>query len=978
MMQKRLLTIMLLCITLFSYAQQISIDGNKFYVGENEIWLNGVNTPWDLWCDFGHPDFDYDWWDEEFASYEENHINLARVWIHCNGDISPNIDTTGYVSGVDDDFWDHMDYLFTVSKKYGVYVMPALLSFDITKDSYDNYQSWRNWLQDTDNIQSYIDNVLIPMIQRYEDEPYLLAWEICNEPEWMFENDEHGPQSFDDVQTMHAMFAAAIHENSERYVTTGSAAPKWNSPIYDSWGDNEGNMFSDSALTAAADNDNAYLDFYQYHWYSWQTEWMDSPWTMTTEEYEVDDRPVLVGESESYDVCDDFICMTVSEMYENGYLNGFDGVAAWKQTDDDYASVIVATNSFYNDHPDLVYPEGSRPTEVTGVTLSVSSISVEGNETYQLTATVEPSDATVPDVTWESASPTTASVSSEGIVTGITPGTTTITVTTLIGDYTANCTVEVTSSGSYGNCTDPVSVSLPYTYNGAGPGCYVTSGDITVVQSYSADLVELNGTDITNSYYTDIPSSIDGVYWIYYEGEEYGYLGIEGSGGDTSETVELTTSVTGEGSVTPSSGTYTLNSTLELTATAATGYEFSSWSGDTSATDNPITITMDSDKDIVANFIESEEEDSTYTLTITVVGEGTVSPESGKYEMGDTVTITASETDDNYVFSEWSGDISDTNLTATVIMDTNKSITATFVEIDSAYYTLTVSTEGEGSVEVTPSADSYLKGTTVTLTASADTGYAFESWTGDTSATDNPITITIDANISITANFADTTETECDFGTPIATALPSINSSYSYVHVIGSEGPDLSNVTNLTINWDLENDGLWQLSMITDDGEPDWWNNLLDYQTNTFSETQPAITLSNTGFTGLDGSYYVTLDDDNLVMDEQSGEYTIYFSNSSTVPCVSTKSTISNSLSDLESKIKVYPVPFTDELFIDLGSDNNVQRIQLYNTMGQLVIDKDATGLDGVIQMQLSLPASIYILKVRTSNESITRTIINE
>ncbi len=586
-MKKQILTMMLLCITLFTYAQQISIIDNKFYVDDNEIWLNGVNTPWDRWCDFGNPNFDYDWWDEEFSDYEENHINLARVWIHCNGDISPNIDTTGYVSGVDDLFWEHMDYLFDVSKKYGVYVMPALLSFDITKNTYDNYQSWRNWLQDTDNIQSYIDNVLILMLQRYEDEPYLLGWEICNEPEWMFENDEHGPQSFDDVQTMHAMIAAAIHENSDRYVTTGSAAPKWNSPIYDSWGDHEGNMFSDSALAACVDNENAYLDFYQYHWYAWQTEWMDSPWTKTTEYYKVDDRPVIVGECEGEDVCDDFTCLTIAEEYEAAYQNGFDGVCGWKTDTTVYNNILTATHSFYNDHPDLVYPEGSTPTTVTGVSLSASSISIEGNETYELTATVEPSDATVPDVIWESASPTIASVSDEGVVTGITPGTTQITVATLVGEVSATCTVTVTSSGSYGDCTNPVAVSLPFTYKGAGPGCYITSGDITVIQSYSTDLVEINGTDITNSWYTDIPGSEDGVYWIHYESGDYGYLGIQGSGGETAETVELTTSVTGGGSVSSSSGSYTLNSTLELTATAEDGIVFSSWSGDTTATDNP-------------------------------------------------------------------------------------------------------------------------------------------------------------------------------------------------------------------------------------------------------------------------------------------------------------------------------------------------------------------------------------------------------
>ncbi len=884
-MQKRLLTIMLLCITIFSYAQRISIEGNKFYVDDNEIWMNGVNTPWDLWCDFGHPDFDYDWWDEEFASYEENHINLARVWIHCNGDISPNIDTSGYVSGVDDVFWDHMDYLFEISKKYGVYVMPALLSFDITKNTYDNYTSWRNWLQSTDNIQSYIDNVLIPMVERYEDEPYLLGWEICNEPEWMFENDEHGPQSFDDVQLMHAMFAAAIHENCSRYVTTGSAAPKWNSPIYDSWGDNEGNMFSDSALAAAADNENAYLDFYQYHWYAWQTEWMDSPWTKSTEEYEVDDRPVIVGECEGEDVCDDFTCLTIAEEYEAAYQNGFDGVCGWKTDTAVYNNIITATNSFYNDHADLVYPEGSRPTEVTGLTLSATSISIEGNETYELIATVEPADATVPDVLFESASPTIASVSDEGIITGITPGTTTITVSTLVGDITATCTVEVTSSGSYGNCTNPVSVALPYTYSGEGPVCYVTSGDITVVQSYSTDLVELNGTDITNEWYTDIPGSLDGVYWIYYEADAYGYLGIKGSGGEDGE--------------------------------------------------------ADDDDDD-----DDEVTDTTYSLTVTIEGEGSVSPASGEYAIGDTVTLTASETNDAYTFSEWSGDATGTDLTISIVMDADKSVTATFVEVeaDSVYYTLTVSTDGQGSVEVSPAADSYLEGTSVTITASADSGYIFDSWSGDASGTSETISITMDANKSLTATFTEEGEDEEEEvdTTDFCDDPETISLSYSF------DGEDEGCYVTTD---DISYFNSWCMESVEINGT-DYTNTYVS----SYSENAPDK---------VDGKYYIYL----------KGNYS--WSHFEAISS-STKSTTAIDNASVSENISVYPNPFNDELYINLGTGNDIQSIQIFNTMGQLVFDRDEAGAEGVIQIDLSLPASLYILKVKTANETITKTIVNK
>ena len=61
-----LLTIVLL--TFFSdilRAQRITVDGNTFKVYGKEIFMNGVNTPWDNWNDFGG-NYDHDFWNTEF------------------------------------------------------------------------------------------------------------------------------------------------------------------------------------------------------------------------------------------------------------------------------------------------------------------------------------------------------------------------------------------------------------------------------------------------------------------------------------------------------------------------------------------------------------------------------------------------------------------------------------------------------------------------------------------------------------------------------------------------------------------------------------------------------------------------------------------------------------------------------------------------------------------------------------------------
>ncbi len=68
---------------------------------------------------------------------------------------------------------------------------------------------------------------------------------------------------------------------------------------------------------------------------------------------------------------------------------------------------------------------------------------------------------------------------------------------------------------------------------------------------------------------------------------------------------ELNISTTGSGSVVkdPNQALYEENSIVTLTATPNTGYVFDHWSGDLTGTTNPANITMNSDKNITANFV---------------------------------------------------------------------------------------------------------------------------------------------------------------------------------------------------------------------------------------------------------------------------------------------------------------------------------------------------------------------------------------
>ena len=74
-------------------------------------------------------------------------------------------------------------------------------------------------------------------------------------------------------------------------------------------------------------------------------------------------------------------------------------------------------------------------------------------------------------------------------------------------------------------------------------------------------------------------------------------------------------------------------------------------------------------------------------------------------------------------------------------------------EVVGTFYNLTVNCD-ETKGNVAGNNGQYLEGSTATLTATANRGYKFTSWTvGEETVTENPLTITVNANTTVTANF---------------------------------------------------------------------------------------------------------------------------------------------------------------------------------------------------------------------------------
>jgi uncharacterized repeat protein (TIGR02543 family) len=108
----------------------------------------------------------------------------------------------------------------------------------------------------------------------------------------------------------------------------------------------------------------------------------------------------------------------------------------------------------------------------------------------------------------------------------------------------------------------------------------------------------------------------------------YGYSIWEArvyTGGSTPATYSLTTtaSPTAGGTISGNgSASYNAGTTVSLTAIPASGYIFTSWSGAVTGTTNPITVTMDGNKILTANFTLI----ATYSVTASAGANGTITP----------------------------------------------------------------------------------------------------------------------------------------------------------------------------------------------------------------------------------------------------------------------------------------------------------------------------------------------------------------
>ena len=130
-----------------------------------------------------------------------------------------------------------------------------------------------------------------------------------------------------------------------------------------------------------------------------------------------------------------------------------------------YSFTVTATNDYGSDSKEFALTIDQQGTiHVTSVSLDKANLELTEGETAQLTATVQPGNASNQTVTWSTSDASVATVEN-GVVRATGRGTATITVTTVDGSFTADCTVTVSRYSTGGGPTT-YAVTAPDVENG--------------------------------------------------------------------------------------------------------------------------------------------------------------------------------------------------------------------------------------------------------------------------------------------------------------------------------------------------------------------------------------------------------------------------------------------------------------------------------------------------------------------------------
>ncbi len=264
---------------------------NRILIDGVPVYLHGANYPWmvkngksNYGLDFGANMFGTHEGvttnrvqvEHDFALMEKLAFNTLRWFVFTDGRGGIRFGSDGVPAGVSEKFYEDMDCALTIAHNHHIKIIFVLLDYLWLHNRHAHVMT------SVEGRTALVENVLVPLFERYASNQSVLAWEVMNEPDWVINelslpaNSEGTSISLTDFKSFVGTVVDTVHTMTTSFVTVGGTHTK----SVRTW-----------------DDDALGLDFLQVHAYN---DVLRNSWDEVLFGRDCDElglrRPLLIGE----------------------------------------------------------------------------------------------------------------------------------------------------------------------------------------------------------------------------------------------------------------------------------------------------------------------------------------------------------------------------------------------------------------------------------------------------------------------------------------------------------------------------------------------------------------------------------------------------------------------------------------------------------------------------------------------------------